>query len=638
MRYLLLFFLSVCINVTIKAQEMDTILYNPQMKYTQEMVDSLYKLNGLNKGALMNIESYKQMLLSDNSLEGWTRYYLRKSIHSFNARKYDSTLVYTNLASQKYYEIDSENPYDQLLLIRVFYYKGNALYRLGDYKESIKAFQKALDENERRPWKWKGYITAGIAASHLAYGNDSIALEKFKEVTKDTLYMALSQPAITTWTRIGAIEADNGLKNEAKNSFIKGVQLSKSSGYLDNLTTLYGNLGEVYVNSDIDSVSYYYQLAIDNYTEENDHNQNAKNYLNYYKGHLLLNNNQFSKAKIILEAIYEGYLEVEEIDKDDLNLLKLIESDLIFCYSNLNEDKEIIYALNRFNSLKEKFYKNRFEKNLSDLEIKYQTKQKDDSIASLEESNKQQEVILEQQSIINWILGGLLFSFTGIGILFFKQRKQKEKYKTANLEQRLLRSQLNPHFLFNALNTASSLAHQKSGQTATYIAKLGRLLRSVLENSREEFISLAEEIDTLTNYLELQSNFSKKFTYTINVPDNIDQEELLIPPMFIQPFVENAIQHGFKGEFDGQITISMRSNEDENSLLVEIENNGEAYSKTLLKPKNDEHNSLSGKILKERLAIYTKSYKTKSHYTIKDLVDGVSGTKVNLYLPLVKDI
>ena len=136
----------------------------------------------------------------------------------------------------------------------------------------------------------------------------------------------------------------------------------------------------------------------------------------------------------------------------------------------------------------------------------------------------------------------------------------------------------------------------------------------------------------------MQSDFSKKFKYTIDVEGTIDPEEVLIPPMFIQPFLENAIQHGFKGAPDEEIKIGIATMKEGGSLLVEIENNGEAYSKTLMKPRDDEHNSLSGKILKERLAIYAKSYKTKSHYTIKDLIEGVSGTKVNLYLPLVKDV
>jgi LytS/YehU family sensor histidine kinase len=225
-----------------------------------------------------------------------------------------------------------------------------------------------------------------------------------------------------------------------------------------------------------------------------------------------------------------------------------------------------------------------------------------------------------------------------LGYVVYYQRKLKHQYKTSNLEQRLLRSQLNPHFLFNALNSVSGLVQKKSDQTIPYISKLGALLRSILENSREEFISLEEELDTIATYLELQSNFSKKFTFDIQIHENLNKEELLIPPMFLQPFIENAIDHGFKGNEEEKITITVVQKPKDQVLYFSIEDNGIGYSNTM-KNKKDMlgHQSLSGTILKERLELYARAFKKKARYVIEDVGTG-EGTRVHLYLPYQLDV
>ena len=141
--------------------------------------------------------------------------------------------------------------------------------------------------------------------------------------------------------------------------------------------------------------------------------------------------------------------------------------------------------------------------------------------------------------------------------LFFRKRQTDQKFKLASVEQRLLRSQLNPHFLFNALNSIVSLSTSNSEKTVPYTLKLSSLLRSILKNSREDFVTLAEELRSIEDYLELESNFSERFSYSVRVDDAIDSEILLIPPMFIQPFIENAIKHGFSGAEADRIELSV---------------------------------------------------------------------------------
>jgi sensor histidine kinase YesM len=137
--------------------------------------------------------------------------------------------------------------------------------------------------------------------------------------------------------------------------------------------------------------------------------------------------------------------------------------------------------------------------------------------------------------------------------------------------------------------------------------------------------------------LELQSNFSRKFRFDIEIEETLDKEAILIPPMFLQPFIENAIAHGLQGTEGDKITITVSQEHNSNVLRFLIEDNGIGYDTTTRnKERTFGHQSLSGTILKERLELYATSFKTKARYTITNLnADG--GTRVILWLPYFVD-
>ena len=114
-----------------------------------------------------------------------------------------------------------------------------------------------------------------------------------------------------------------------------------------------------------------------------------------------------------------------------------------------------------------------------------------------------------------------------------------------NLQQRLLLSQMTPHFLFNSLNVISHLVDKNDEKTIPYVHKLANLYRQILNNSRDEFVEFEEEVKLIENYLAVQSNFSANFEYECNYDELGNTEGVLIPPMLIQPFIENSIVHGF---------------------------------------------------------------------------------------------
>ena len=201
--------------------------------------------------------------------------------------------------------------------------------------------------------------------------------------------------------------------------------------------------------------------------------------------------------------------------------------------------------------------------------------------------------------------------------------------KQLKLEQQVLQMQMNPHFLFNALNAIKSEIHEDSIVKARYhLSKFSKMVRQVLQNSRKEYISLQAEIKLLSDFMDLHQLIQKKpFKYAFKVDEGIDLSSTLIPPMIIQPFVENAIIHGIRNIADGYIQIHVIKKGA--FLEIQIRDNGSGMDS--FKSKSD-HESLSFTISKQRLRMLNQD-KRKSAPIRVEKNDDKGGTKIIIYLP-----
>jgi len=223
--------------------------------------------------------------------------------------------------------------------------------------------------------------------------------------------------------------------------------------------------------------------------------------------------------------------------------------------------------------------------------------------------------------------------------------KDKEKRKTeinkkiAHLESQALRAQMNPHFIFNTLSSIQHyISNNDTDAALKYLSKFAKLMRKIMDNSKQQMISVAEEVNALDLYLELEvMRFAKKFEYKIIVDKAIDQNYDRIPSMLIQPYVENAIIHGLlPKDGEGKILIVMEKQGE--TILCTIEDNGigREKSKEFKKNRVQQHKSMGMSITQERLDILNSSLKSNLNAEILDLYeDGKpSGTKVRLIIPL----
>ena len=169
-----------------------------------------------------------------------------------------------------------------------------------------------------------------------------------------------------------------------------------------------------------------------------------------------------------------------------------------------------------------------------------------------------------------------------------------------------IRSQMNPHFLFNALNTIQSYVYMNDKRNASiYISKFSDLTRSILELSNKEKITLKEEINSLETYLSLEKmRFEESFTYKIDIENSLEQENIYLPPMLLQPFVENAIKHGLlHKKLDRKLLISFSKKDAQLRICIDDNGVGRKRSQELNDQLSKNHNSFSTKANKKRLDI-----------------------------------
>lgn len=344
----------------------------------------------------------------------------------------------------------------------------------------------------------------------------------------------------------------------------------------------------------------------------------------------MLGTNYFDKADIYIEL------------KDYPNAARMADSALH--YRKLNENPayvaevyELIARIGKESGQYKKAYE--YREMARAITDSVRDVEKTREVAELEkkynqEKNEQKIKSLAQQKRFYLLLAvaGLL-GLTALAF-FIRQQSLKSKQKILETEQRLNRARMNPHFFFNALTSLQLYAlEENDGKTlATNISKFSHIMRETLESTYKEYVTIAQEKDFLEEYLGLQTiRNPQKFAYSIFISEEIDADEMIIPSMILQPFVENSIEHGFAGiGYAGLIQIKFEKTDRE--LEVSIIDNGKGL---LSGPRdNNEHISRASQIIKDRIYLLNIKLKTKASFSIDNNSAG-KGVAVIIRLPLL---
>ncbi|EAR02194.1 histidine kinase [Maribacter sp. HTCC2170] len=245
-----------------------------------------------------------------------------------------------------------------------------------------------------------------------------------------------------------------------------------------------------------------------------------------------------------------------------------------------------------------------------------------------------QQLVIENNKRQKWVIYSLIFGLllTALAAFFFYRSNQQQKLANNLLALKSLRSQMNPHFIFNALNSVNNYIAKSDERSANrYLSEFSTLMRAVLENSEEDFIPLSKELELLRLYVKLEhSRFPDKFDYNINIDETIDVDSYQIPPMLLQPYIENAIWHGLRyKEEKGHLNINIEY-QDKNSIKISIEDDGIGREKSAaLKTQNQKKQKSKGMgNISKRISILNDMYKDKVDVHISDLSEDGKGTRV----------
>ena len=278
---------------------------------------------------------------------------------------------------------------------------------------------------------------------------------------------------------------------------------------------------------------------------------------------------------------------------------------------------------------------------LSEAKLKYEAETHQRELELL-------SVKLSKQKLLIYGYTGLFLLILAIGFLILsrarinaKQRISEMNHKISEITQANLRQQMNPHFIFNTLNSIQYYMYQHDKlATNNYLTKFASLMRKVLENSQHTSVPLRDELDALNLYLELEKiRFKDKFDYQINVDDELDTILYKVPTMLIQPYVENSISHGLMPRDEkGLVKIDIKLEKDYISCIIEDNGIGREAAREKKNKSEKIHNSLGTQITNSRLDLVNTLYGTslKTIYTdLKDEQDEPTGTRVEIHIPIM---
>lgn len=336
-------------------------------------------------------------------------------------------------------------------------------------------------------------------------------------------------------------------------------------------------------------------------------------------------------------------------DKKDIVVQKDATRRLSEVYASVGEYDKALKSYQGYVELVDELYvkkeqeiqqANRFSKKIADNQNRIASLEKDKELAQSkislayidqrlsEESNQRQRLIIYS------LIGGFLLMCL-LAYFMFRNIKQQ---KLANnlLALKSMRSQMNPHFIFNALNSVNSFIAVNDERNANrYLSEFSVLMRSVLENSDEDFIPLSKEIELLELYTKLEHNrFKEKFDYSVLVDESIDIEQFSIPPMLLQPYIENAIWHGLRYKKEkGFLEITI-TKVDEETVKISIKDDGIGRKKSQEVKTNHQlkQKSKGMSTIKNRISILNSMYRERITVQVSNLLETGEGTVVTLIL------
>jgi len=307
-----------------------------------------------------------------------------------------------------------------------------------------------------------------------------------------------------------------------------------------------------------------------------------------------------------------------------------------------NDYKKALFYTKKHSEYENKILNSKNQQYVNDLIIKIKSKEKNKEIQALDEENQVVKNKLDKKQKQVFFIIALFVLLSVLGSIFYAQNKLNNERKYVELKQNLMRAQMNPHFIFNALNSIKLyIINNEKEQAVYYLNKFSKLMRIILNSSRQKEISLKEEIANSKLYVQIENiRFENSVNFDVVIPDDIPLENIKVPPLILQPFLENAIWHGLSLKKDGEkrLIIQLMNNTEAHYITILLIDNGVGRTKAMELKKQRVHHkkSLGIQLTKDRLKAFMKEFGRNFEISIIDLYNddkSSNGTKVIIKIP-----
>ncbi len=502
--------------------------------------------------------------------------------------------------------------------------QGDYVVALSKYQQSLGAFIQAGNIRAQ------SLVYNNIAVVHQELGNDDLVYPhlftsyKLKMGLQDTAMVASALNNLGVYFKKTIRNMDS-----AYHYYTEAVQLYRILGDERNAAICLNNKSLVLKNKgEYESARAGFDQSIEAFRAMDDEVWLGRS-LNY-KGLLELASGNPMKAVELLREAHDLILK-----SPFTRILMEIEEALAQAYlqAGLYEQSALMYKQHL--ALKDSLLNIDKQNEISNLEIQFQTAQKELEIQTLRHDREMQKQQMTRIAFL-LVLVFLVLIFTMV-LMFMKgrQRKLLLQHKNMQIKQQILQSQMNPHFLFNVLTSVQAYIKNADIEHASqYLSTFSGLIRRVLHSSARESIGLDEEIALLKDYIELeQKRLENGFAFTLKKDSIPDSEEISIPPMMVQPVVENAVKHAMGKEGDGLLEINIGETilDGESYILFRVSDNGPGMGQAVKKTENKHHSMALG-ILHERKQILRQKLKKKVDIRYLPVE---KGTVVEVMLPVI---
>lgn len=531
--------------------------------------------------------------------------------------------------------------HDKKIICKAYYNFAVRLLETEEYHLATENLMKSIALSEKIQFdECILYAKTSLAVVKYRLKNNNEAIKLYTEIAPKALAFKSYYLYSVIMKNLGVCYETRGDYHKAEEYCRQGLSITRKHNIREGTDLLCRNMGIVKMNlNQMDSAIYYANRALDLVGRDSNYSHIA----NLLLAEVYIKKREFEKA----EKYAMGFMQYQ-LKQKTLNFVSDSYEVLCTLYEKWGKYNKACdyYKLNA--DLKDTIFSEENSRRIADMEAWYWSAQKRNELAlakkneelrlkEVKEARIENELFASQRNgLIVAIILVILFSVL-LYRINLQRRKNKLMQQVTELELKAIRAQMNPHFLFNALSAIQMLINKNDiKQSNIALAKFGKLMRLILENSEKQTISIEDEIKTLELYIELEA-LRFPFNYNLKVDPSLDKENMEIPSMIIQPYVENAIKHGISNKpADRNINVSF--NRQDNHLFCTVEDDGVGREMAeATKSKYAQHKSMGTRLSHERLELISKQIAGKAEVVIKDMhteQGAPSGTRVELSIPI----